>query len=435
VITPTRIALGAALAWLLLGIAASLAPALHPAWLAATIAGGALLAADAALAWLLAVPSAARTALPAVSRAEWTRVGIALENAGRFPRSVRVYDHHPPRASVEGLPLRVRVPAAQRAELAYRLRPETRGPHDFGAIELRVVSPLGLFERHVRAAAAERIRAYPNVRAIARYQLLAADLRTAQLGVKKRPRRGDGLDFHQLREYRAGDALRQIDWKATARVRKTVSREYQDERDQRVVFLLDCSQRLRAIDGARSHFDAAIDAVLLASHVAVKQGDAVGLMTFSGEPRWVPPRKGPAQLNALLNAMVDLDTSTRAADFLEAARTLALRQRKRALVVLVSNVRDEDAADLAPALDLLAKRHFVLLVSLAETAMSDALRAPIATLDDALRVAAIHAYRAERKRALDLLPRRSALRFDCEPERLGIALVNAYYEVKAAGLL
>jgi uncharacterized protein (DUF58 family) len=140
-------------------------------------------------------------------------------------------------------------------------------------------------------------------------------------------------------------------------------------------------------------------------------------------------------VNALLNAMVDLDTSTRAADFLEAARALAARQSKRALVIVVSNIRDEDTAELAPALDLLSRRHFVLLASLAESAMGDALRAPIDTLDDALRVSAIHAYREERKRALDSLPRRSALRLDCEPEKLGIALVNAYYEVKSAGLL
>lgn len=434
-ITPSRIALWLALAWAVLGAAASFEPRLKPAWLACGLGAGALLALDAALVRFAAKPEATRSVMPAVSRAEWTRVGIALENRSRFGLPVRMYDHHPVRASVEGLPQQVRIAPAGRAELTYRLRPETRGPHEFGPIELRVASPLRLWERHVRAGAPQRIRAYPNVRAIARYQLLAADSRTAQLGVKKRPRRGDGLEFHQLREYRAGDALRQIDWKATARVRKTVSREYQDERDQRIVFLLDCSQRLRAIDGARSHFDAAIDAVLLASHVAVRQGDAVGLMTFSGEPRWVPPRKGAGQLSALLNAMVDLEPSTRAADFLEAARSLAVRQAKRALVIVVSNIRDEDAGDLAPALDLLARRHFVLLASLAETAMSDALRAPVDSLDAALRVASVHVYRAERKRALDLLPRRSALRFDCEPEKLGIALVNAYYEVKSAGLL
>jgi uncharacterized protein (DUF58 family) len=434
-IVPSRIALALAAAWLALGVAASFAPPLGRAWQAVGALGAALLALDAALVRFAGAPRAERSVPRAVSRAEWTAVRISLENASRFARWVHVHDHHPARAEVQGASQRVRIGARERALVTYRIRPERRGLHEFGPVDLRIASPLRLWERRWHAGAPERIRAYPNVRAIARYQLLAADLRTAQLGVKRRPLRGEGLEFHQLREYRAGDVLRQIDWKATARLRKTISREYQDERDQRVVFLLDCSQRLRAIDGARSHFDAAIDAVLLASHVAVRQGDAVGLLTFSGEPRWLPPRKGAAQVNALLNAMVDLDTSTRAADFLEAARSLALRLNRRALVIVVSNIRDEDAADLAPALELLSRKHFVLLASLAETAMSDALRAEITGLDAALRVAAIHAYRAERRRALDALPRRSALRFDCEPEKLGIALVNAYYEVKAAGLL
>ena len=432
---PARAALALAAAWLALGFAASFEPRLREAWLVPGAVAAAALALDAALLRFAAKPDATRHVLPAVSRAEWTRVRIAIDNKSRWPMTLRVHDHHPARVSVAGMPQSVRVAGRERAELAYRVRPEVRGPHEFGPIELRIASPLRLWERAVRIEAAQRIRAYPNVRAIARYQLLAAQTRTAQLGVRKRPRRGDGLEFHQLREYRAGDALRQIDWKATARLRKTISREYQDERDQRVVFLLDCSQRLRAVDGARSHFDAAIDAVLLASHVAARQGDAVGLMTFSGEPRWLPPRKGAAQVNALLNAMHDLDTSTRAADFLEAARTLATRLSKRALVVIVSNLRDEDTGDLARALELLARRHIVLLASLSETAMSDALRAPVVSLDDALRVASIHAYRAERKRALDALPRRSALRLDSEPEKLGIAMVNAYLEVKRAGLL
>jgi len=435
VIVPSRSALALGGAWLAVGLAAAFEPRLALAWQLSGAALGVALAADAALALFAAKPTATREVSLAISRAEWTRVKLHVENAGRLSLAGRVHDHHPPRAEVQGVPLALRVPPKQRAELEYRMRPEVRGPHEFGPIELRLASPLRLFERRVRIAAAQRIRVYPNVRAIARYQLLAAETRTAQLGVKKRPRRGDGLDFHQLREYRAGDALRQIDWKATARTTKPISREYQDERDQRVVFLLDCSQRLRAVDGGRSHFDAAVDAVLLASHVATKQGDAVGLMTFSGPARWLAPRKGVAQVNALLAALVDLDTSPRASDFLEAARTLAARLTKRALVVVVSNIRDEDAHELAPALELLSRRHFVLLASLSESAMSDALRAPIETLDDALRVASIHAYRSERRRALDSLPRRSAVRLDTEPKKLGIAMVNAYLEVKRAGLL
>ena len=434
-IVPSRSALALGGAWLALGVAAAFEPRFVLAWQLLGTAAGAVFTLDAVLALLAAKPAATREVAHAISRAEWTRVKLRVDNAGRFALVARVHDHHPPRAETQGLPLALRVPVGQRAELEYRMCPEVRGPHEFGPIELRLASPLRLFERRVRIPAAQRIRVYPNVRAIARYQLLAAETRTAQLGVKKRPRRGDGLDFHQLREYRAGDVLRQIDWKATARTTKPISREYQDERDQRVVFLLDCSQRLRAVDGGRSHFDAAVDAVLLASHVATKQGDAVGLMTFSGPARWLAPRKGVAQVNALLAAMYDLDTSTRASDFLEAARTLAARLTKRALVVVVSNIRDEDAHELAPALELLSHRHFVLLASLSESAMSEALRAPVETLDDALRVASIHAYRSECRRALGALPRRSAVRLDTEPEKLGIAMVNAYLEVKRAGLL
>jgi uncharacterized protein (DUF58 family) len=435
VIVPSRGALALGAGWLALGVAAGFEPRVRVAWAIAGAALGALLALDALLALAAARPRATRDTPHIVSRNEWTRVLVEIENTGRFTLRAALHDYHPPRAEVSGLPAAARIPAGRRALLEYRMRPEVRGPHDFGAIELRIASLLRLWERSVRIPAEQRVRAYPNVRAIARYELLAQDSRTAQLGVKKRPRRGDGLDFHQLREYRAGDALRQIDWKATARTRKPISREYQDERDQRVVFLLDCSHRLRAVDGARSHFDAAVDAVLLASHVAAKQGDAIGLMTFSGPARWLPPRKGVAQVNALLAAMYDLDTSPRAADYLEAARTLAVKLTKRALVIVVSNVRDEDAAELAPALELLSRRHFVLLASLAETAMSDALKRPIATLEDALRVASVHAYRVERRRALARLPRRGAVRLDTEPERLSIAMVNAYLEVKRAGLL
>lgn len=434
-ISPTRFALAWAGAWLALGVAASFEPRLWPAWVAAGIALGATCALDAVFALFARAPRVTRTVPTTVSRGEWTPVFISIENPRRARLALRVHDHHPTGASVSGLPFAIAIPPGERAQVAYRLRPTARGVHEFGDVELRLASPLRLLARHLRVAAAQQTRAYPNVRAIARYQMLAAQTRTGQLGVRRRPQRGTGLEFQELREYRAGDALRQIDWKATARLKKTISREYRDERDQRVVFLLDCGSRLHAVDGERSHFDAAIDAVLLAAHVAVKQGDAVGFMSFSGEPRWLPPRKGAAQVRALLNALFDLESSTRGADYLDAARSLAARLTKRALVVVVTNLRDVDAGELAPALELLARRHFVVLASLAESAMGAALRAPVNTLDDALRVASIHAYLAERRRALDALPRRVALRVDCEPEKLGIAMVNAYLEVKAAGLL
>ncbi|MEO2236827.1 MAG: hypothetical protein ABGW95_01065, partial [Candidatus Poseidoniia archaeon] len=159
------------------------------------------------------------------------------------------------------------------------------------------------------------------------------------------------------------------------------------------MFLLDCGRRLHTRDGERSHFDAALDAILLAAHVALRQGDAVGLMTFSGERRWLAPRKGVAQANALLDSVYDLTSGARAADYTAAARDLMASVRKRALVIVVSNVRDEDIDELRSSLRLLSRRHLVLLASLREAALGEALAQPIGDLDAALRVASIRLYR------------------------------------------
>jgi len=276
---------------------------------------------------------------------------------------------------------------------------------------------------------------YPNFRHVVRYSLLATENRTSQLGIRRRPRRGEGLEFHQLREYRDGDSMRQIDWKVTARVRKTISREYQDERDQQIVFLLDCGRKMRARDDELSHFDHALNSVLLLAHVALRQGDAVGLLSFSGERRWLAPRKGAHHLNPIMNAVYDLDASTRASDYLGAAQDLLQHVRKRALVVVVTNLRDEDHQELAMATRLLRRSHLVLVASLRERVLADTLAAPVHDLDDALRTASTHRYLESRQRAHDLLRGDGALALDCEPQQLGVALVNGYLDVKSRGLL
>jgi uncharacterized protein (DUF58 family) len=268
-----------------------------------------------------------------------------------------------------------------------------------------------------------------------KYTLLATDNRTSQLGIRKRPRRGEGLDFLQLREYREGDALRQIDWQATSRLQKGISREYQDERDQQIIFLLDCGRKMHARDEDLSHFDHALNAVLLLAHVALRQGDAVGLMTFSGERRWLAPRKGSAHLNSLMNTVYDLRTSVRASDYLAAANELTVRVRKRALVVIVSNLRDEEQDELAQSLRVLRRSHLVLLASMQERILARALEGPVHDLDSALRVSSTRRYLEQRQRAHQQVTRAGIMALDVEPQQLAVALVNGYLDIKSRGSL
>jgi uncharacterized protein (DUF58 family) len=319
--------------------------------------------------------------------------------------------------------------------LRYSVRPVQRGELGFGLVETRLTSRAGLW--HVRRWIGEpgATRVYPNFAALTRFALLATDNRLSQIGVLQRRRRGEGLDFHQLREYREGDAQRQIDWKATSRTRRLVSREYQDERDQQVMLMIDCGRRMNAQDDALAHFDHVLNAALLLAYVSLRQGDAVGFQTMSGDARWLAPRKSGATVNLILNRVYDLQPTLHTTDYYSAAVELMKRLRKRALVVMLSNLRDEDDDTLAPALRLLQGRHLVLFASLRESILSRALVARADTFDRAVTHAATAEYLQKRELAFKRLERGGAVCLDVEPEHLPIALVNRYIDIKRSGRL
>ena len=240
----------------------------------------------------------------------------------------------------------------------------------FEAGQLRLRSALGLLDWNVLIGSPESRRVFPDFKRQASFAWLATDQRLAELGIKNVRRRGTGTDFDQLSEYRPGDPVRHIDWKATLKHGRPIARVFQDQRDQSVMFLLDCGRRMRADDtqsgiGA-SHFDQSLDALMLLTFVALAQGDAVGAMTFGtppGQEKRFAPRKGRQTLNALMAELGDVEPAAVFSDYLGAATELIRRQRKRGLVVLVTNCRDEDAAELLAALQLLRTRHVVIAES------------------------------------------------------------------------
>lgn len=431
--SPSRRMLALASLVLALGLAAAFLPALLPGWWAGLALLGLLAAVDAGA--VLGPFDATRAVPQTLAIGTRHAVLVELANRGRRAARLRVFDHVPAGLGANGLPRAFRLEPGARASFEYGIAPSERGEHRIGRLELVASSALGLWRRRIRAGADQHVRVYPNFRAVSRYALLAAANRAGELGVRRRPLRGEGLEFHQLREYRHGDSLRQIDWKATARLRRAISREYEEERDQQIVFLLDCGRRMHARDGALSHFDHALDAVLLLAHVALRQGDAVGLLTFSGAPRWLAPRKGAKQLARVLNSVYDLQSSARASDYLAGAQQLATRLAKRALVVVVSNLRDEDDEDLLLAARLLGRRHLVFVASMKERALSAALETRVRDLDSALTVAATHQYLLARRRAHERLRKSGILTLDAEPHELAVALVNGYLDVKASGVL
>ena len=315
----------------------------------------------------------------------WGEVQVFVDHEFPQPMNIQIFDHAPDGLSFDNLPLAVELQPGKQTQVSYRLRPIKRGHFSFEHCEISLPSPMGLWSEKRLLNVSDNTRVYPDFARLYGGQLLAVDNWLSQLGVRQRQRRGQGLEFHQLREFREGDSLRQIDWKATARQRTPIAREYQDERDQQIIFMLDCGRRMRSQDGELAHLDHALNACLLLSYVALRQGDAVGLSTFASEdPRYLAPVKGTAQLNVLLNTVYDLNSSQRSADYQAATTQLLARQKRRTLVVLVTNLRDEDDDELITAVKRLSKQHRVLVASLRDSVLDNLRQAPVQTLDEAL---------------------------------------------------
>jgi uncharacterized protein (DUF58 family) len=417
------------------GVVASLVPAMGGAWIGAAVLLGVVATADALAARSIRSPEAQRILPRSLALGVPHDVILRITNPARAPVAFDLHDHYPSGAEAQGMPQPASLPARGSVELRYRLRPVRRGELRFGSVEARLTSRAGLWQVRRPLGQATVVRVYPNFAALTRFAVLATDHRLSRIGILQRQRRGEGLDFRQLREYREGDTPRQIDWKATARARKLISREYQDERDQQVVLLLDCGRRMAARDGELAHFDHALNAALLLAYVSLRQGDAVGLLTMSGPERWLAPRKARPTVNRILGQLYDLQPTLRATDYHAAAVRLTERLRKRSLVVILSNLRDEDDDTLAPALRLLGSRHLVLLASLREQILSRALASRVDTLDRALTHAATADYLQRRELAFRRLERGGAVCVDVEPQRLAIALVNRYLDIKSGGRL
>jgi uncharacterized protein (DUF58 family) len=381
-------------------------------------------------------PGIGRRAPGSFALGRWAEIRLLITPVGQTPLTLQLFDHVPNGLDYEHLPQTLILHPGQEIETGYRVRPLQRGFFTFEQCEVELSSPMRFWTVRRYLETPGSVRVFPDFARAYSGQLLAVDNWLSQLGVRQRQRRGLGMEFNQLREFREGDSLRQIDWKATARHRTPIAREYQDERDQQIVFMLDCGRRMRSKDGDLSHFDHSLNALLLLAHVALRQGDAVGLSTFAGEQnRYLPPAKGHTQLNVLLNSVYDLDTTRKAADYSAAVRQLLARQKRRAMVILLTNLRDENDQELLSAVKLLGRKHRPLVVSLREEVLDTVSETPVRTYADALNYCGAVDYLGARADMHQRLHDQGIPVLNARPAELGAQLISRYQDWKRSGLL
>jgi len=381
------------------------------------------------------------------------RVAIQIENRGA--RAVRAIarDEPPPEFRVDRVILTAPTPDPQSKHftlaprapvtLVYHARPPRRGDYAFGDTNLRWTGVLGLIRRQARFATRAPVKVYPNLLDIRKYELQARKGQLQEIGLRQTRVLGSGTEFERLREYQLDDEFRKIDWKATARRAKPVTREFETEKSQTIMALLDTGRLMRPPVAAPdnpsgqglSKLDYAVNAVLMLSYVAALRGDRVGMLTFADEVKqYVAPRAGRGQFYRLLATLYAVDTEPVESDYVRAFAYLGAKHKKRSLVVIFSDLATGSAADiLVKQIAPLAPRHLALLVAIGDpTALQLAQHIPRDSVGVYERAVAEQLV-DERALILEKLRQRGILTLDVPANKLTVAVVNKYLELKARG--
>lgn len=314
----------------------------------------------------------------------------------------------------------------------------TRGAAPLGPVGIRVSTGLGLVSASYAIPMADEVRVVPSMTGVRRYRLLAMQQRLNTLGVRVLRRKGGGQSFANLREYVLGDDPRHIDWKATSKKDKLITREFTVERSQTVITLIDAGRGMTQLSGNIARFEQALSAALILTDIASNAGDRVGTLVFDDEIRaFVPAQASRGALQLVRDAFIPVVATTSEPDYASAFRYLAAHQKKRALIVFFTDVIDVRASQaLLAHVTRTAARHLVLVVALRNDRLYEAAKIrPEGTPAEMYESAAAEEVIQARDEVLHRMRRAGVIVLDVSPQTMAAGVINQYLDLKNRGAL
>ena len=408
------------------------------------------------IAWSLPVLLGAVLVLAA---AEWTllrRVGMALERpdavalmldesetvrmqlsaSGEHAIDVVVRQPWPRLVDRGSSTARGRCLPGRPLELEVSARAVERGEADLEPPHV-AASAWGLVERIAQVGEPSRLSVLPNLRALGRVDEELRQMALRGQGARLAPRLGRGREFARLREYVEGDDLRDVAWKASARHRKLITREFQVERAQDVLLCLDRGHRMAARVGRLTRLDHAVNASLLVAHACRKLEDRVGMLSFAADvDEQVPVGRGAAHSRQLVHLATRVRADYVHSDHLALAARLRKSLRHRTLVLVMTEIPEGDESEgLLRAMRMLLPQHLPLVLVLSDPELEAGARILPSDRAELCRTLVARETWTRRQALIRHLRQIGALVVETTPSNAGLAAVNGYIDVKRRQLL
>ena len=367
-----------------------------------------------------------------------TEVRLYIENASPRDFHLKIKDEFPPELILkETREANFTVEAQTQAEFFYELTPPKRGKYRFGTTAVRYLSRFSLVWCQANLGEAMNVKVYPNMRRAREMELKALGARSYLAIQRKSVRRGEGREFESMRDYVRGDELRHISWTATARRSKLITRQYQIERDQTIIIALDAGRLMTGRISDETKFDTAIHASLALMSAAMRGGDNCGLMVFGRKiKKFLPPKKGVEHIDAVLEALHDLEPELIEPSYARAFQFIASNSKKRSFVVILTDLVDKDSSrELINSLKLMRPRHLPLVVTIGDRDLNATVSEIPKDIKEVFTQSAAEEIIHQRESALRLVESLGGLALDVTTQTLAPRLLETYLRVKERGLL
>jgi len=364
-------------------------------------------------------------------------VTILLKSNYPFKISVSILDELPIQFQLRDHRLKADVDPGAERQLRYLLRPLTRGEYWFGAINVMSRSPLGLVDRRWVFDAARMVMVWPSFHALRHYELLAHNATTSGTGNRKIRKLGHSLEFEEIKDYVAGDDLRTVNWKATARKGSLMVNNFMDERSQQIYCVIDKSRVMKMPYNGMTLLDYAINASLVLSRIALLKYDKAGLICFDEKMGTVVPadRKG-TQMNVLAESLYRQQTNFLEADYEKLVTLVKGKIKHRSLLILFTNFESKsNLLRQLPYIRSLAKKHLLLVVFFENTSLLELTGKTAEHLEDVYIKTIAEKFLSEKRWMVKELQKYGITSILTPPHLLTTQTINKYLELKARQII
>ena len=372
-----------------------------------------------------------------LSNGDQNPIVISIKSDYSFAIFVKIIDEIPAQFQVRDFEIKRKIKANSADDIQYYLRPTTRGEYYFGSLNVYVSSPLRLVARRFTFNRDESVATYPSFMQLRKFDLMAFSNSLFQYGVKKVRRIGHTMEFEQIKEYVAGDDIRTLNWKATAKKNSLMVNQFQDEKSQNVYLMIDKGRTMKMPFNGMSLLDYAVNSTLVLSNIILKKHDKAGVFSFSKKvENRVVAEKRAVQMQLILENLYNVKTDFFESDYSRLYSDVKKNINQRSLLILFTNFETlEGLHRQLPYLKGIAKNHLLVVVFFQNTELLQITKVKAENIREIYDKVIAEKFLFEKKLIVNELKKFGIYSVLTQPENLTLDTINKYLEIKARGLL